>query len=92
MIALSLTGRAHSAEDPVRYDVSLVNVDEVVICRLPKEETSTSLTGCTESVQVGEGVEREVTITYPRSVEFQAYTLVDSDEPTEEYEELITVF
>ena len=41
MIALSLTGRAHSAEDPVRYDVSLVTVDEVFICRIPKEEKST---------------------------------------------------
>jgi hypothetical protein len=57
-----------------------------------------SLSGCAHSISpgvhvtVGEGVEREVTITYPRSVEFQAYTLVDSDEPTEEYEELITVF
>jgi len=41
VVALSLSGCAHSAEDPVRYDVSLVTVDEVFICRILKEEAST---------------------------------------------------
>lgn len=42
IVAVSLSGCAHSAEDPVRYDVSSATVDKVFICRLLKEETPLS--------------------------------------------------
>ena len=79
------------------YRIQEINVKTLILIMI-----ALSLSGCDHSISpgvqvhvtVGEGVEREVTITAcPRCADlYYSYMSTESYESTEEYEELITVF